>query len=226
MPEVTLVSMTDADLHAFIAEEIADYADERVCDGTWSRHEAPERARLELLPVIAWEHQAQTDERQRLWTAVNAAGQCVGWVWVKLGPEGAWSTSAFLCQITVMRTFRRQGYGHAILAALETKLADEGIAELRLNVWESNVPAKRLYTEAGYEVLARSETMRQLRKRLTCDADGTLARRGSSAAERQPMCPLLAGRPRSWPTDPSNTSGHGGDLACHGRYWYHSTAQS
>ena len=48
MPNVTLVPMTAQDLEAFIDEEVADLADERVLDGTWSRRDPPERARVAL----------------------------------------------------------------------------------------------------------------------------------------------------------------------------------
>jgi len=68
MPGVTLVPMTADDLEAFVDAEVADYADERVLDGTWSRRDALQRARGELMRVIAWEHEARTAERQRLLT--------------------------------------------------------------------------------------------------------------------------------------------------------------
>ena len=40
----------------------------------------------------------------------------------------------------------------------------EGITDVRLNVYESNLPAKCLYEAAGYELSAQYPTMRQLRK--------------------------------------------------------------
>ena len=166
MPGVTLVPMTAQDLQAFIDEEVADYAHERMADGTWSRRDALQRARAELVRVIGWEHEALTAERQRLLAALAVDGERVGWLWVKLGPPGPWSTSAFLCQMTVARPFRHHGYGRAMLAALEALLAKEGVADLRLNVCESNLPAKSLYAAAGYEPTLQYPTMRQLRKRL------------------------------------------------------------
>lgn len=166
MTDVTLVPMTAQDLDAFIREEIADWADERVCDGTWSRGEALGRAQAELTMVAAWERQAATAERQRLLTAINTIGMHVGWLWVKRGPPGPWSSSAFLCQMTVARACRHQGYGRSILGALEELLSSEGIAELLLNVRESNRPATSLYDSAGYETAGRYAMMRQLRKRL------------------------------------------------------------
>jgi ribosomal protein S18 acetylase RimI-like enzyme len=181
MPDVSLVPMTPQDLEAFIDEEVADYADERILEGAWSRREALDRARTALLMVVAWEHQAVDDERQQLWAALDTAGRRVGWLWVKLGPTGRWSTHAFLSQMTVARPFRHQGYGRSMLAALERKLADQGIGVLTLNVWESNLAAKRLYAAAGYELTQLYPTMRQLCKHLL-DERGSGERLMSTAA--------------------------------------------
>jgi ribosomal protein S18 acetylase RimI-like enzyme len=83
-------------------------------------------------------------------------------VWVKpLEPA-----VAFLEQITVAESVRRQGYGRAILRALEELLADEGIEELRLNVNRTNEPARALYAGAGYEQTSGDERRLFLRKRL------------------------------------------------------------
>jgi ribosomal protein S18 acetylase RimI-like enzyme len=166
MVEVSLVPMTAPELEAFIEQEVADYAEQRVSEGWWGRHEAPERARDDLQTVVQWEHQAMTTDRQRLWTALNTDGAPVGWLWVKLAPAGTWAHRAFLCQMTVARELRRQGYGRAMLEALEALLAREGIEDLSLNVCDSNLPATHLYASAGYEPTARCETMRQLHKRL------------------------------------------------------------
>jgi ribosomal protein S18 acetylase RimI-like enzyme len=166
MPAVTLVPMTPRDLEAFVDQEVADYADEQILDGIWSRRDALQRSRTELGRVIAREHEALTAERQRLLKATDVNGKPIGWLWVKLGPPGPWSTSAFLCQLTVARPFRHHGFGRSMLAALEALLADEGITDLRLNVYESNLPAKALYAAAGYQLAEQYPTMRQLRKDL------------------------------------------------------------
>jgi ribosomal protein S18 acetylase RimI-like enzyme len=166
MPDVTLVPMTAQDLESFIDQEVADHARERLLDGSWSRSDALERSRAALARVIGWEYEALTAERQRLLTARDLNGERVGWLWVKLGPPGPWSASAFLCQMTVARPFRHHGYGRSMLAALEALVAGEGVTELCLNVCESNVPAKRLYTAAGYRLATQYPTMCQLRKHL------------------------------------------------------------
>jgi len=176
--------MTPQDLEAFIDEEVVDYAHERVLDGTWSRRGALGRARAELLMVVAWERQATTAEHQRLLTAIAPDGRRVGWLWVKLAPAGPWSATAFLCQMTVARALRRQGYGRAMLAALEESLADDGVDEVHLNVWESNLPAKALYVAAGYVLAIQFPTMCQLRKRLGAESTDRRGGMGDSTPGR------------------------------------------
>jgi hypothetical protein len=75
-----------------------------------------------------------------------------------------------------------------MLAALEESLAGDGIEELHLNVWESNLPAKSLYAAAGYVLAVQFPTMCQLRKRLRAEpaerrggmVDGAPRRLGTS----------------------------------------------
>jgi ribosomal protein S18 acetylase RimI-like enzyme len=70
-------------------------------------------------------------------------------------------------QITVAKSFRRRGYGRAMLAALEELLAGTGVDELRLTVFVGNEPARRLYASTGYEQLDDDGRQCRLRKRLT-----------------------------------------------------------
>lgn len=92
MTDITLTPMTPQDLDAFISEEVADYADDRVRDGTWARCEALDCARGAMAKVVNWERQAARSDRQRLWTAVAPGGERVGWFWVKLAPPDACPT--------------------------------------------------------------------------------------------------------------------------------------
>jgi ribosomal protein S18 acetylase RimI-like enzyme len=74
---------------------------------------------------------------------------------------------SWLAQITVDEPCRGRGYGRAMLEALHDKLAEEGVAELFLRVYDWNEPARRLYTRCGYEVVAQFPADAHMRKRLT-----------------------------------------------------------
>jgi ribosomal protein S18 acetylase RimI-like enzyme len=161
---IALLPLSEADREEFVREEISNYADEQIRDSGWPRATALDRARAELGPVIERELAEPT---WRVWSARNDDGATVGWLWVKPGDS---ARSAFLYQITVAGRFRRQGYGRAMLAALEELLAGEGIDELELHVNAGNAPAQRLYAAAGYERVGGDERVDRLRKRLTATA--------------------------------------------------------
>ena len=161
---IALVPLTEADREAFVREEIDNYAEEQIRDSGWPRATALERARAELGPVLERELAEPT---WRVWSARSADEETVGWLWIKPGKS---PRSAHLYQITVATSFRRQGYGRLMLAALEELLAREGIDELGLNVNRANVPAQRLYASAGYERVGGNERVDRLRKRLTSTA--------------------------------------------------------
>jgi ribosomal protein S18 acetylase RimI-like enzyme len=98
-----------------------------------------------------------------LLTAQNAAGEAVGNAWV--GPDLSQvvgtADAAWLYDIYVFPPFRRLGYGAAVLAAIETLMADEGRSSLGLNVVGDNEAAIALYRGTGYEVASMS-----MRKRI------------------------------------------------------------
>ena len=93
-------------------------------------------------------------------------GGSVGWLWIK-PVDDAPVPSAYLEQITVVATRRRQGYGRAMLAALEELLAAEGVEEVRLDVYAANEAGQALYAGASYELVGRGERQVQLRKQLS-----------------------------------------------------------
>jgi ribosomal protein S18 acetylase RimI-like enzyme len=166
VPDVTLIPLTEHERDAFVEEEIADHAVQQVRDAGWLRDGALERARAELTPVLNRELAEGAEQGHRLWSAINSAGSCVGWLWVTPIVDAA-PQSVFLEQITVARSFRRQGYGRAMLAALEELLAATGVDELHLTVFVGNEPARRLYASTGYEQLDDDGRQCRLRKRLT-----------------------------------------------------------
>jgi ribosomal protein S18 acetylase RimI-like enzyme len=166
MADVVLVPMTDQERDAFIRQEVADYAEQLADDETSTPEEAEDRAREELPPLLRQEHATADAKGHRRWTATTPGGESVGWLWVTPPRAGMPDNSAFLYQITVKSKQRRQGYARAMLAAAESALAADGIAELRLNTFDTNEAAQRLYAGAGYEIVEPAGGKRQLRKSL------------------------------------------------------------
>ena len=68
--------------------------------------------------------------------------------------------------LTVEQSYRGQGWGRAILAALEDLEVARGCNELWLRVFAWNLPARRLYESHGYELANQFTSDVHLRKRL------------------------------------------------------------
>lgn len=90
--------------------------------------------------------------------AENEAGEAVGNAWIGPDPTQASGTAsaAWLYDINVFASFRRHGYGSAILAAAEALIASDGKTALGLNVVGDNEAAIALYRSSGYEVTSLS----------------------------------------------------------------------
>jgi ribosomal protein S18 acetylase RimI-like enzyme len=94
----------------------------------------------------------------------------LGWVWVSpapafLGPNR--TCSRWLSQITVEETVRGRGWGRALLRATERHLAQLGVEQLWLRVFDWNTTARALYDAQGYELVQRFANDSHLRKRLS-----------------------------------------------------------
>lgn len=160
---VVLAPLTPEERRAFTAALVADYID-------WLSGRGEVTDPVAALAQARTETEAEVEAAVRageeFWVAHNDEGATVGWLWIKHAQEGLLPSAAFLYQILVKPEFRRHGYGTAMLAAVEQVLAAAGWSELRLNVWDSNETARRLYERAGYELVERFPTKRQLRKLL------------------------------------------------------------
>ncbi|WP_083905457.1 GNAT family N-acetyltransferase [Nocardia transvalensis] len=132
-----------------------------------TRHREAEGARelSKFMPEAeAWERsrrgtahflpQGRDTAGHHLLVAENESGEVVGHAWVGPDPQDVTGTadSAWLYDINVREHSRRQGYGTAILTALETLLATEGRTRLGLNVVGDNTAAIALYRRTGYHV--------------------------------------------------------------------------
>ena len=172
LPLLRLVPLTDAEYGDFAERQVAESARQRVQAGEWMVTDAHQRTRAELADLLA--DRLRSQGHTFLKGAPAADEALVGWVWVSPGPallerygvEDP-SRARWLSQITVRDELRGQGYGQALLAALHEHLAAEGIEALYLRVYDWNVPARRLYTHCGYEVVRQFATDAHMRKHLT-----------------------------------------------------------
>jgi GNAT superfamily N-acetyltransferase len=156
--------MTDAERHEALEKEAVDYAEAKARAGFWSREESLSRASKEIASTVGPD---PAERGHAFFVGVDGAGQRIGWAWT--GPVPGSKTSRgkrWLFQIVVDEPLRGQGYGRALLQAVERQIRGDGMRWLHLNVFRWNSVAVTLYETSGYEVVSESEKNLELRKRL------------------------------------------------------------
>ena len=166
MATLMLAPMSDREYADFAQLQVAEYALQHVRAGEWPEAEARARSRRELKELLSGDLRPSG---HGFWRG-RVAGVAVGWVWVAPAPPfvpGDRAAVRWLAQITVEESQRGRGVGRQLLATLEELLAEAGVRELWLRVFDWNLPARRLYQAAGYAEVARFATDAHLCKRLT-----------------------------------------------------------
>lgn len=83
-------------------------------------------------------------------------GEVVGYIgYLAFPAAGDCSAEAEITRLAVAPAARRQGIGRALLMEMLTVLQGEGSLSVRLDVRESNVPARALYASLGFAPCGR-----------------------------------------------------------------------
>lgn len=87
-----------------------------------------------------------------IWIAL-AGEQPVGSIWLQAMYDPLTDINSFLViNVGVNAEFRRQGVARALFAQARAHCVDRRMARLRLFVYGTNEPARRLYEELGFQV--------------------------------------------------------------------------
>ena len=168
--ELALSPLTDDEYAAFVTLQVEETAYEAVTAGEWTADDAPALARQDTADLRADTLRGSGHAFHR---GVDAAGERIGWLWVAPAPDlvarygvGDIARARWLAQVFVEQSRRGRGYGGALLVALHRQLADEGVTDIFLRVYDWNTPARRLYARCDYEVVGQFATDAHLRRRL------------------------------------------------------------
>ena len=130
------------------AESIQLYAARHVTAGRWSEEEALEEATKEydrLLP------QGVTTEHHHLYVVLESEDDSpVGYMWYEVR-HAETTPLVFVCDLRIFEPHRRKGHAKTALTILESLARkDHGARRIGLHVFGDNLPARRLYEQAGF----------------------------------------------------------------------------
>lgn len=148
--------MTDEQYRLYRQQAEASYAQNIAASGAMPLPEAQEKAQQdysELLP------DGLCTKGHRLWTAYDGDVE-IGVLWLQVERKSD-GLQAFGYDFEVRPELRRKGYGRAIMRAAEKVCRELGVVSVGLSVFGSNLGARTLYEQMGFEVTAI-----HLRKRL------------------------------------------------------------
>ena len=154
-PNVRLSPMTDDDFKTYLEHDIVRYAQENVKAGYWSEAEALDRSRQahqRLLP----EGQATKDHYFFRIEDIETKDR-IGALWLSVDHTSARAVG-FIYDLFVDEPFRRKGYAHQAMLALEDTAKELGLETLALHVFAHNRAARALYEQLGYELKSLNMT--------------------------------------------------------------------
>jgi ribosomal protein S18 acetylase RimI-like enzyme len=148
--------MTDEQYRGYREHAEESYARQMAESGELSWEDAVEKAAADYARLLP---KGLSTPDQYLYAAYDDSSQ-VGLLWLSLQTKSA-GVEGFVYDVEVYPDFQRRGYGGQIMTAAESLVRDRGGLALALNVFGSNVGARSLYEQLGYET-----TSVQMRKRL------------------------------------------------------------
>jgi ribosomal protein S18 acetylase RimI-like enzyme len=148
-----LCEMSEASYQAFFEEAVRAYAEDNVSSGRWKSHDAPELARAETERLLP--RGLATPAHHLFDIRASGAGPTVGYLWAGALDRGSRKV-AYVYQLLVLPSFRRQGHGRAALIELEGVARGLGFQGMALNVFGSNSAAQALYRSLGYVTTSMS----------------------------------------------------------------------
>lgn len=162
---VRLTPCTDLEYAEFVPQQISEYARQLAEAREVPRHKSVDAARARLADLV--DDRLRSDGHDFFVAVCASSANQVGWLW--LSPaliETSARHARWVSQLTVLEPSRRQGWGRAILSALEEHELDRGTQEIWLRVFDWNVAARHLYLSHGYELVQQFATDAHLRTRL------------------------------------------------------------
>lgn len=143
--------MTWDEFDEFAEESTRGFAARLVRAELMSTEEAASYARLQLADLLP-DGIATPLHLLRTVREVASGDPVVGHVWVRVGPaeQPNDGVDAYVFDIELLEAARGRGLGTATMLAAEQAARDLGAGTVRLNVFDRDVAARRMYERLGY----------------------------------------------------------------------------
>ena len=143
---ISLRPMKAEEFSDYKAYFIVDYAEEIMANYGYSPEKSHAIAASELIDDLP---QTIDTPKNILLCIENADTETIGYLWYKFLDE---DESVFILDFVLFENYRGLGYGKAALSALEEKLSQSGVAQIKLRVAFDNHRAKKLYEQLSFHV--------------------------------------------------------------------------
>lgn len=146
---IKLIPMNDDEFQSYLAQAVADYAQDHVKAGDWDVADALEKSRREFQQLLP---NGVASPKQHLYTAIDMATNAkVGMIWFAEREQGN-TRFAFIYDFIIHEELRGKGFGKQTLLALEDEVKKAGLGTISLHVFGHNKTAFMLYQNTGFEV--------------------------------------------------------------------------
>lgn len=144
-----LEAMREEVYPGYLAKAIEGYAQDNVAAGRWTVEGAHERSGQSCALLLP--QGLETPNNHIFEIKTEEGGDTVGYLWIAIEkhPGGA---DAFVYNVEIIETFRRQGHATRAFRALEALGPSLGFSSIGLHVFGHNPAAQALYRGLGYEV--------------------------------------------------------------------------
>lgn len=134
---------------SYLESSILSYAKDNVLSGRWREENALEQSRNEFHKLLPQD--LDTPDQYLFEIIGNDNLSTVGFIWFAVILDKG-VRLAFVYDLEIKETYRRQGYAKQAFKAIEVLVSDLGLASIGLHVFGQNLAAQALYRQLGYGV--------------------------------------------------------------------------
>lgn len=144
--QISLIPMATEQFESFMASGRSRFVAQTIASGAASFLEAEKQCDETLARVLPQGHATPNQFFRKIYC--SELGYPVGSIWYGITKES--ETTGYIYDFAIDDRFQRQGYGGAVMEAVELEMRSHGFEKIRLHVFGNNIGARRLYDAQGF----------------------------------------------------------------------------